>query len=222
MISEEFKKNIESGNLITIRSALVDYLFVDRTFRKFDESLAEASKSIQIIEPYDGGEIDTVGPWTKDYLNAQKVALMVNFSEERIGHIKKVLVDVLGENVTQEKKQNAVNTTTQREREVGRKVISETEISGSSSTNNQKRTNTGNSRTTSSAGKRTGRMVISEKTEKIESSDEKKANGLIIGGAIVSVVGGAAVANGGGLLAGAALVVGIGTAGAGLYKKYIE
>ena len=44
MVSEEFKKNVELGDVVTIRSALIDYLIIDTTFRRFDEALEYAKQ----------------------------------------------------------------------------------------------------------------------------------------------------------------------------------
>lgn len=228
MVSEEFIKNIESGNVVSVRSALVDYLFVDKSFRKFDEALLETNKRIEIMEPYDGLEMNLDGPWTSDYLNAQKVALMVNFSTERINHMKKVIIGVLGENSQFEKKQHSKVSETKmpemQRREVGRKVISETEVKRQEvlkSHTSQANNTTNNVRSNTSSTKRTGRSTISEKTTRVESSDDKKINaGLIVGGAAVALGGGIAVASGGGVMAYVALVAGAGTAGVGIYKTF--
>lgn len=97
MVSEEFKKNVESGDVVAIRSALVDYLIIDTSFRRFDEALDYAKQLIDVIEPDDGkADYDLVQEhWNETYLNKQKVALMINFSQKRIDHIKLVVKTVL-------------------------------------------------------------------------------------------------------------------------------
>lgn len=99
MVSEEFKKNVESGDVVAIRSALVDYLIIDTSFRRFDEALDYAKQLIDVIEPDDGkADYDLVQEhWNETYLNKQKVALMVNFSKKRIDHIKLVVKTVLAD-----------------------------------------------------------------------------------------------------------------------------
>ena len=66
MVSEEFKKNVELGDVVTIRSALIDYLIIDTTFRRFDEALEYAKQLIDVIEPDDGKADDGLdaGPGT--------------------------------------------------------------------------------------------------------------------------------------------------------------
>lgn len=228
MVSEEFKKNIESGNIIFIRCALSDYLFVDKSFRKFDEALSEAKKKIEILEKYDGLEMDLDGPWTLDYLSAQKVALMNNFSVERISHLKKVIISVLGENNPSQKKQQSRTREAEipdmQRKEVRREVISETEVKRgeiSKSHTSQTCNTTTNARSNNSSGKRTGSKTISETITNVKSSDEKKTNtGLIVGGGAVAIGGAIAVAGGGGFMAYAALAAGAGTAGVGIYKTF--
>lgn len=227
MVSEEFKKNMESGNVISVRSALVDYLFVDKSFKQFDEALSEANKKVKIMEPYDGLAMDLEGPWTLDYLNAQKVALMVNFSDERIRHLKKVITSVWGEERQLEKKPQGnageKNHSEVQRRAVGRKVISETEIKkqGMPKTHTGQARNAVNARSNTGSAKRTDRNTISKKRTRVESDDDNKINtGLIVGGTAVALGGGIAAASGGGFLAYVALVAGAGTAGAGLYKTF--
>jgi len=106
-ISKEFQENIESGDVMLVRSALLDDLIIDRTFKTFDEDYKFASEKLSVLVPYDGEPFETdPEKWNKEYLNQQKVALMVNFSKERIAHLQKVIAKVLGPNkpTTNEKK----------------------------------------------------------------------------------------------------------------------
>lgn len=52
MISEEFKQNVASGNPDMVRSTLIDYLIIDRTFKSFDEALEYANNFMGIIESF--------------------------------------------------------------------------------------------------------------------------------------------------------------------------
>ena len=93
MISREFLENIESGDLMTVRSALLDDLIIDRTFKIFDEDFKAANERLELLVPFDGEPLETDSEkWDKEYLNQQKVALMVNFSEKRIDHLKRLLL----------------------------------------------------------------------------------------------------------------------------------
>lgn len=107
MVSEEFKRNVESKDVVTVRSALVDYLIIDTTFRKFDEALDYAEKNLGVIEPPQSGETSDFeknsDAWNESYLNKQKVALMVYFSQARINHLKDVITKVLGAEASKSK-----------------------------------------------------------------------------------------------------------------------
>lgn len=73
MISKEFLENVESGDLMTVRSALLDDLIIDRTFRTFDEDFNVANRRLNILVPYDGDPFETdAGKWDKEYLNQRK------------------------------------------------------------------------------------------------------------------------------------------------------
>ena len=99
MISNEFKENVNSRNVFTIRSALIDYLIMDTSFKKFDEAIEYTKQQhIEILEPFSESEIDSIeqnsDKWSNDYLNRQKCGLIDNFSQERIEHLKKVILKV--------------------------------------------------------------------------------------------------------------------------------
>lgn len=190
MISKEFQENINEGDLITVRSALLDDLIIDRTFKKFDEDFKAANDKLDILVPYDGEplEMDTE-KWNMDYLNLQKVELMINFSKERIEHLKAVIVKVMPPNkVKKEKKYvSSQNQTIQLHQK------------------KEKGSGTGSSLT--------GTRKINEteiRDEKCESKEDGKA--LIIGGTITTAVG-IAIAQP------VVIGVGVAIVGAGVYTK---
>ena len=107
MISKEFKESVKDGDVVIVRSALLDDLFIDRTFKKFDEEFNEANSNneLKLLVPYDGKMIEAdPEKWNMDYLNKQKVALMLNFSQQRIEHLKKVITKVMPPKVEKEKR----------------------------------------------------------------------------------------------------------------------
>ena len=73
MISEEFKQNVASGNPDMVRSTLIDYLIIDRTFKSFDEALEYANNFMGIIESFNNEPPFSEEPWNRTYLNQQKV-----------------------------------------------------------------------------------------------------------------------------------------------------
>lgn len=98
MVSEEFKQNVESGDVMTVRSVLGNYLITDTSFQEFDEAFAYAERYMEVTESDDGRGDRDENPdnWDETYLIAQKTFLLMNFSQKRIDHIKKVIQKVWG------------------------------------------------------------------------------------------------------------------------------
>ncbi|MCI9493724.1 MAG: hypothetical protein HFH42_11570 [Lachnospiraceae bacterium] len=195
MVSEEFKKNVELGDVVTIRSALIDYLIIDTTFRRFDEALEYAKQFIDVIEPDDGKADDGLAQehWDETYLNKQKVALMVNFSQKRIDHIKLVVKTVLADKAHGVQNPDAVKeppkVKTQGNR-TGRTVLSEEAIprpeqsakaSMDVNVKAPKTVSKSDSKANYSAqqtskplgGGRTGRTTIGEKSSSVKRTEEE-------------------------------------------------
>lgn len=212
MISEEFKKNVELGDIITVRSALVDYLIIDTTFRRFDEALDYAKQLINIIEPDDGkADYDLVQKhWDETYLNKQKVALMVNFSQKRIEHIKLVIKTVLMDNAYGVQNPDVVKESSHvklqgNRNKTGRTVLSEEAISCSEQST-EANMNTKVSKTISRSDlnqqnsnslneNRTGRRTMGEKRSSVKKTEEEVhladiAVWMIGGGITVATIGG--------------------------------
>lgn len=96
MISKEFQENIESGDVMLVRCVLSNDLIIDRTFKKFNEEFEAARKKMDLLEPYDKEPFETDSEkWDMEYLSHQKVALIENFSEERIAHLQEVIAKVM-------------------------------------------------------------------------------------------------------------------------------
>ena len=169
MISKEFQENIESGDIMNVRSALLDDLIIDRTFKTFNEDYKVASEKLSVLVPYDGEPFETdPEKWDKEYLNQQKVALMVNFSKERIAHLQEVITKVMPP-VTKKKS----NTTSSYQVPSGGKA---------------KRT--GKSVTAVREVKKDKeRGINKEKSSKKKSEIDMAGNALIIGGIATTTVG---------------------------------
>ena len=167
-IAPELKKLVDEGDLVQIRCFLANYLIVDRTFALFDESLAEVSAQLPIIQEFDGGVLEEDrSRWNTDYLNEQIVASFSNFSQKRIDHIKDVIravvndkpkASTLPENLSS-RGGSAVPRT-------GRTVISEQELPTSHGTPPAKHPNASPVKQEEPAmtgsTSRTGRCIVSE------------------------------------------------------------
>lgn len=210
MISEEFKKNVKSGDVDTVRSALIDYLIIDRTFKSFDEAFKYAKISLNITEPFNIEPAFSEEPWDKNYLNKQKVLLMMNFSNERIEHLKEVILKVLPKNTIEKKDRNDSRSSKGFSRErhsstnsnsrTGRKIISEEFISDNRLEKNKKSKKDSNIKRRKddikSNSKKTGSIVTSEVSiiyeeseKKTRSKDPNIGNTIIIGGVAVTAAG---------------------------------
>lgn len=209
MISTEFKQNVESGDLVTVRSALVDYLIIDRTFKKFDEALEYGCANLNIMQPYDNNPLETESEkWDNAYLNQQKVALMVNFSKERIDHIKSIIKNVMPANVTQKTKtvSNRIGISESHENRTGRTVVSEkvvdlknANIAHNSTSQYESSKLNSTSSTSRNTGRgttgRTGKRVVSETPTETRHSKEKNktedgiGTAMIVSGVAVAAVG---------------------------------
>lgn len=217
MISTEFKQNVESGDIITVRSALVDYLIIDRSFSTFDEALSYARTRLNVVQEFDGGELEIdADVWDDDYLNGQKVELMLNFSERRIQHLKNVIKKVLPDNQNKTAYKDSSRPTYQRNESngtgrTGRVVLSETPVEKHTHNdenaanrsyknvrkeerrvNSENTVNKSNPKTTST---KKGSTVIEEKVTRekrvreSESSEDGIGTALIVGGVVVAAVG---------------------------------
>jgi len=226
MVSEEFKKNVESGDVVTIRSALVDYLIIDITFRRFDEALDYTKKFVDIVEPDDGQtDYDLVQEhWNETYLSKQKVALMVNFSQKRIDHIKLVVKTVLAGKIHEVKNADVVKEPPRVKAQgnrTGRTVLSEkavprSEQSAKPNTNvatkapkmasrSDSKANYNIQRTPYSSSKsRTGRRTIDEENGSVKRTEEEVP---LVDVAAWMIGGGITVAAMGGLTAGVGAIV---------------
>lgn len=210
MSSKEFLENIKSGDLITVRSALLDELTNDRTFKKFDEDFKVANDELNILVPYDEKTIESnPEKWDMDYLNKQKVALMLNFSQKRIDHLKAVIVKVMPPKVEKEKL-----------RETNFKEAKADIYPAKSDTTKSKQNRREHSQSTQKTNQKpehttrvTGRKVISVTEKKCENKKKDEGNALILGGVFTAAVGVAIVQP---------VVVGAGVfiTGAGVVKKF--
>lgn len=235
MVSEEFKRNVESGDVVTVRSALIDYLIIDPSCRQFDEALAYAKNSMSIIEEDNGQREDVLEEeaWNEHYLNRQKVALMVNFSESRINHVKNVVRSVLRLNNRAADKSQATTESKSGGSRTGRTVLSNNDVPAKrrKQKDNKKMVNAQhevkhrNARSHTkreSTGSRTGRRKIGEKSSDIKRSEEEVhpvdiVAWILVGGILVAAIGGITAGIGATIAKPAVLHTGLAVAGAGCF-----
>lgn len=194
MISREFQENIESGDVMLVRCVLSNDLIVDRTFKKFKEEFEVARKKMDLLEPYDEEAFEADSEkWDMEYLSHQKVALIENFSEERIAHMQEVITKVMPP-VTEKKSNTTLSYQTPigaKAKRTGKTVVSEVEKNKEKLDKPHsaiiKKTNT----VSGSGSGRTGQETINneEKSSKKKAEIDMLGNALIIGGIATTTAG---------------------------------
>lgn len=200
MISREFQENIESGDVMLVRCVLSNDLIVDRTFKKFKEEFEVARKKMDLLEPYDEEAFEADSEkWDMEYLSHQKVALIENFSEERIAHMQEVITKVMPP-VTEKKSNTTLSYQTPiggKDKRTRKTVIAVREVEKNKEKLDKPHdaiTNKTNTASDSESG-RTGRKKIKERVINKEKSSKKKSeidmagNALIIGGIATTTAG---------------------------------
>ena len=92
-VSTEFKNVVENDSIIAVRSFLTNYLIGEDDFQLFDDALAYAADKVDVWQEHDGQEFSAdKAAWTTDYLSELLVAVVSNFSRQRIDHIKAMLI----------------------------------------------------------------------------------------------------------------------------------
>lgn len=201
MVSKEFEKNVQAGDVVTVRSALVDYLISDRTFKTFGEALSYASSQLPVIEDHDGKAFEPAAAWDMRYLNLQKAALSFNFSQARIDHLKDVIKAVMPAEVSDPSASTSSAYAPVKERaaggRTGRRVVEETVCRPKQPTSQQGQPQI--ERRTNPSGK-TGKRIVSETERPTDDQRGQKStqgfdgsSALIVGGVAVAAVGVVAV-----------------------------
>ncbi len=225
MVSEEFKNNVSSGRVVRVRSALLDDLIIDKSFRMFQEDLNYASARMNVFEIHNGEpfELDT-SKWDTNYLNQVKAELMVNYSEERVAHLQNVITAVLNkDNKTLKTDPSNPSSSVKAKNRTGRTVV-ETRIveepkpsnrvymAGSMQQKPHAECQTTVAPDASTIG-RTGRQTVHEEEITVDTEDSPQntsffnyKSALIIGGVAIAAVG---------VAASKAVVIGAGIAIAG-------
>ena len=91
-LSNEFKEAVEQGKATRVKIMLKDSLLLDPSCKEFDEMMDYAnSKMDSLIEQHDGEQFKTSEEWTEDYLNDEMVAVVNNFSKERVNLLKGIV-----------------------------------------------------------------------------------------------------------------------------------
>lgn len=104
-IPNKLIEHINKKDILSIRIMLKDRITLDPTFKEFyeiDNYIKENHSDIyiKIYEKYDEKEFEKdPTKWDKDYLNKECVRLVINFSKERVNHLRKVCKVVYKERI---------------------------------------------------------------------------------------------------------------------------
>ncbi len=89
-LSDDFKAAVSQDKKTKVRIMMKDSLLLDPTGATFDEMANYAAKPI-FMDEHDGEVFKTSDEWDEDYLNEQMVAVVNNFSAERIDLLKRMV-----------------------------------------------------------------------------------------------------------------------------------
>lgn len=207
-VSTEFKNIVENDSIIAVRSYLTNYLIGEDDFQLFDDALAYAAGKVDVWQEHDGQVFSSdKAAWTTDYLSELLVAVVSNFSRQRIDHIKAVVT----ETIIVPRKQASPSASTAKSPaagpRTGRSVVSETVVSQPRPIVNQappkKQTHSAGPSSRSgptgkaagSTSRKTGRRIVSETEKNAENVSESISRGpeygaaLIVGGTAVTAIG---------------------------------
>lgn len=93
VITDDFRDAVENGKKLRVRIMLKDSMLVDPTMRQFDEMLNHVSLKMQdLYDEHDGENLKyNRSDWDESYLNSQMVAVVSNFSKERVELLRNIV-----------------------------------------------------------------------------------------------------------------------------------
>ena len=97
-LKEGFKQAVAAKEKIKVRVMLKDSMLIDPTLSLFEEMLAYAEERMTPFYDKHNGEvlIEDSANWTEHYLDKQMVAMISNFSVERISLLRKMVPFICG------------------------------------------------------------------------------------------------------------------------------
>lgn len=91
-LSNAFYESVKNGNVRRVRIMMKDSLLVDPSFARFSEMERAARNLNGLYDQHDGKTfINDPSQWNDDYMNKLMVEVVINFSHERIDHLKDVV-----------------------------------------------------------------------------------------------------------------------------------
>ena len=91
-LSNAFHEAVNEGNVRLVRIMMKDSLLLDPTFSSFSEMERAAANLAGLYDPHDGKQFtEDSSKWNDDYMNKLMVEVVLNFSHERVDHLKDVV-----------------------------------------------------------------------------------------------------------------------------------
>lgn len=107
-LSNEFKNAVEQSKTTRVKIMLKDSLLLDKSCREFDEMLGYANEKMgALIDNHDGEQFKSSEDWDEDYLNDEMVAVVNNFSKERIDLLKSIVKKLYADRATESAERNS-------------------------------------------------------------------------------------------------------------------
>lgn len=91
-LSNAFYEAVNEGNVRLVRIMMKDNLLLDPTFSGFAEMERAAANMAGLYDAHNGKSfIEDSSGWNDDYMNKLMVEVVLNFSHERVDHLKDVV-----------------------------------------------------------------------------------------------------------------------------------
>lgn len=107
-ISKELLDAVNNNDIVMVKIILQNSMLLDPSFASYDEELAFALKHFpNLYDSHDGTAFKSDSAmWTKNYLDELMTDLTLNFSRERVSHIRKVCRHIYGSTINNQRRQS--------------------------------------------------------------------------------------------------------------------
>lgn len=92
-LTEAFKDAVQNGDKLGTKIMIKDIMIIDPSLKDYNEMIRYAEENMSDLYDVHDGEVLKNDPldWTEDYLDAQMVVVIGNFSKERLTLLKKIV-----------------------------------------------------------------------------------------------------------------------------------
>lgn len=205
-VSNEFKKIVADESILNAKVLLKQYALIDESLNMFNDAFKYAKDALgdKLIEAHNGKEFKDYSDWDEDYAMDVASALVFNFSQERVNHMREVFKKVYPNAKPYEEgsPSHISSNGSNNGKVISRKDISE-RIIDSSSEKEKVKTNS-NSANIKNVKEIPGTAKRAETTgSKFEKTASKAAGAVLMAGGAVAAVAGLAAGSTGVAVAGA-------------------